>query len=159
YGNYAYVGDDGSGLQVIDISDPVNPAFVVSYDTPGAARRIDISGEYIFIADIFSTMILRNTFEGISGDNPVPQNFSLSPSYPNPFNASTAIRYKLPASSDVSLDIFDITGRKIETLTSGHQDAGEHQAVWNASGRASGIYFYRLKAGDVSKTEKCILIK
>jgi len=89
----------------------------------------------------------------------LPIKSQLSQNYPNPFNAQTTIRYTLPAPSDVSIDIFDITGRKLETIISGHQDAGEHETVWNAADLASGIYFYKLKAGEYSKTEKCILLK
>jgi hypothetical protein len=91
--------------------------------------------------------------EPISYSNQSVQN------YPNPFNAQTTIRYSLPKSSNVSIEIFDIVGRKIEMLQGGYQEAGEHSIVWNAEDRASGVYFYRLKAGESSKTERCILLK
>ncbi len=92
-------------------------------------------------------------------DNVNPSYISLSPAYPNPFNAQTTIRYSLPKSSNVSIDIFDITGRKIETLLSSHQPAGEHSSVWNAEDKPSGVYFYRLKAGETTQTQRCILLK
>jgi hypothetical protein len=162
HNNFAYVSTWSLGIPciyILDISDNTNPTMVGSYRTNGGVSSIAIMGEYLYVSDHYSLMILHRTTENIREENVTLSAFSLSPSYPNPFNAQTTIHYALPAASDVLLDIFDITGRKIETLASGHKEAGEHQAVWNASGRASGIYFYRLKAGEASKTEKCILIK
>ena len=92
-------------------------------------------------------------------DQPKPTAFSLSPNYPNPFNASTTIKYDLPEASDVSIEIFDILGRKVETLISGKQSAGSHSAVWNAENATSGVYFYKIKAGDYSDTKRCLLLK
>ncbi|HBC47010.1 MAG TPA: hypothetical protein DCZ43_08190, partial [candidate division Zixibacteria bacterium] len=118
------------------------------YATGGNRNRIGI-------------MLNRSVAQSISENQnlDLPKYFSISQNYPNPFNAQTTIRYTLPTASDVSIDIFDITGRKIETIISGRQDAGEYEAVWNAADLASGIYFYKLKAGEYSKTEKCILLK
>ncbi len=89
----------------------------------------------------------------------LPNHTSLLCNYPNPFNAQTTISYSLFTRSNVSIEIFDIAGRKVETLQGGYQEAGEHSIVWNARDRASGVYFYRVKAGDVSKAEKCVLLK
>jgi hypothetical protein len=80
-------------------------------------------------------------------------------SFPNPFNATTLIRYTLPEPSDVTINIFDILGRKIETLLDGEQPAGYHQIVWDAGKRSSGLYFYRIQAGEYSDTKKMILLK
>jgi CubicO group peptidase (beta-lactamase class C family) len=90
---------------------------------------------------------------------PVPKQIALSQIYPNPFNAQTTIHYSLPKQSLVTVDIFDILGRKIETLTEGLKSAGEHQAVWDAGDQSSGIYFYRIKAGDKVETKKMLLLK
>ncbi|HBZ01901.1 MAG TPA: glycoside hydrolase, partial [candidate division Zixibacteria bacterium] len=79
--------------------------------------------------------------------------------YPNPFNAHTTIQYSLPKQLLVSIDIFDILGRKIVTLAEGMKPAGEHQAIWDARRQSSGIYFYRIKAGDKFETKKMELIK
>jgi hypothetical protein len=89
----------------------------------------------------------------------LPKTTTLLSAYPNPFNAQTTISYSLPKASDVSIEIFDITGRKIETIRGGFQQAGEHSLVWNAKDRASGVYFYRIKAGGFEKTERCVLLK
>ncbi len=80
-------------------------------------------------------------------------------SYPNPFNASTTISYDLPEKADISLEIYDILGRKIEMLISTTQPAGHHQAVWHAGDLPSGVYFYKLTTGEHTRTEKMVLMK
>ena len=93
-------------------------------------------------------------------DNPeTPANFSLYQNHPNPFNARTCIEYVLSASSSVSLEIYDIAGRRLQVLQSGYQEAGVHLVVWNADSWPSGIYLYKLKAGEASETRKCLLVK
>jgi hypothetical protein len=89
----------------------------------------------------------------------MPNSFFLSQNYPNPFNAQTTIQYSLPKHSQVTIDIFDILGSKIETLEEGIQQAGDHQATWDADGQSSGIYFYRIKVGNLSDTKKMVLVK
>ncbi len=96
---------------------------------------------------------------GIDDEHSQVTTFTLSPNYPNPFNAQTMIQYSLPMQSNVSIDIFDILGRKIETLVEGVKHAGNHQAIWDASNQVSGIYFYSIKAGDRIETKKMTLLK
>jgi hypothetical protein len=79
--------------------------------------------------------------------------------YPNPFNPTTIISYELPANDMVRLEIYDILGRKIETLLSERQNAGNHSVPFNASNLSSGVYFYRLSAGSFVQTKKLMLIK
>ncbi|NQV15371.1 T9SS type A sorting domain-containing protein, partial [bacterium] len=84
--------------------------------------------------------------------------------YPNPFNPSTTIKYELPEHSEVTLNIYDITGRNIKTLVQKSQPAGHYQAHWNGfdkSGRqvASGMYFARLQAGDNMRTIKMVYLR
>jgi hypothetical protein len=94
----------------------------------------------------------------------VPGQFGLSQNYPNPFNPSTVIQYQLAQDSHVGLTIYDILGQKIKTLVSGMQQAGYYNITWdgtNNSGNkvASGIYIYRLQAGNFTKTLKMNLLK
>jgi hypothetical protein len=88
-----------------------------------------------------------------------PQTFELRQNYPNPFNPTTIISYELPANDMVRLEIYDILGRKIETLLSERQNAGNHSVPFNASNLSSGVYFYRLSAGSFVQTKKLMLIK
>jgi hypothetical protein len=97
--------------------------------------------------------------DGISDPTPLPSSFSLHTNYPNPFNAQTNISYDLPKEADVRLEIFDLLGRRVTTLAEGMQEAGNHQAIWDGSGVSSGLYFYRLKAGDYSDIKKMTLLK
>jgi serine protease len=93
-------------------------------------------------------------------DNPqAPKAFALHSNYPNPFNAQTVISYNLPEPSEVSLDVYDLLGRKIASLISERQQAGEHSIIWDAKNRSSGIYYYRLKAGDLAQSRRCLLLK
>jgi hypothetical protein len=96
---------------------------------------------------------------GINDPEIPPTTFFLSPNYPNPFNASTMIEYGLPESGPVKVDIFDILGRKIQTLVDETQSAGYHQAIWKADNVPSGTYFYRIQTGEKSQTKKCLLLK
>jgi hypothetical protein len=90
---------------------------------------------------------------------PLPSVFSLSPPYPNPFNAQVTIEYALPNEAAVSLSVFDIQGRKVATLTEGMKPAGYHRMIWDAKGMPSGLYFVRLKAGEFTETKKMTLVK
>ncbi|MCS6989586.1 MAG: T9SS type A sorting domain-containing protein [Chloroherpetonaceae bacterium] len=89
----------------------------------------------------------------------IPRTFELSQNYPNPFNPTTVIGYQLPVASEVRLKIYDMLGREVATLVNERQEAGRYQAQFNASGLASGVYFYRLQAGSFAETKKMMLVK
>ena len=100
--------------------------------------------------------------QAIGIDSPilqVPRSFNLMQNYPNPFNASTMIRYELPERAQVKLDIYDILGRKVTTIEDGLRPAGYHQVLWKADGIASGVYFYKLQAGEYVDAKKMLLVK
>ena len=89
----------------------------------------------------------------------VPKDFLLYQNYPNPFNPTTTIKFSIIKSAYVELKVYDITGKEVSTLVSDPYLAGTYQVDFNASNLSSGIYFYRLVAGDFSMTKKMILIK
>lgn len=89
----------------------------------------------------------------------VPDAFALLQNYPNPFNPSTTIRFALPSPSFVTLTIYDLLGKEVETLVQQRHVAGQYEAQWNAEGLPSGMYFYRLEAGDYVATRPLILQK
>jgi photosystem II stability/assembly factor-like uncharacterized protein len=89
----------------------------------------------------------------------IQNGFVLEQNYPNPFNPTTNITYSLPYSSSVTLTVYNTLGQQVTTLVHEHQEAGHYQQVWNAEGIASGVYFYRLQAGDFASTRKLILMK
>jgi hypothetical protein len=89
----------------------------------------------------------------------LPVEFSLSQNYPNPFNPETTLEFALPSASNVKLAIYNVQGQEIAVLTEGYHQAGYYNAVWNAEGFSSGIYFFRLDADDYSAIKKCLLLK
>ena len=86
------------------------------------------------------------------------RSFSLSQNFPNPFNPTTIIRYALPKSADVLLTIFSLRGEEVYQFAN-TQTAGYHEIKWDGSQAVSGIYFYRLQAGDFVQTRKMVLLK
>ena len=89
----------------------------------------------------------------------VPQRAELSQNYPNPFNPTTTIQFSLNRTSDVTLEVFNITGQRVATLINGSLNAGSHQHTFDASNLSSGIYMYRLKTPEQMLTRQMILIK
>jgi photosystem II stability/assembly factor-like uncharacterized protein len=85
--------------------------------------------------------------------------FTLSQNYPNPFNPTTVIGYQLSSRSEVSLEVFDVLGRKVATLVNDSRPAGLNQATFNGTGLGSGMYFYRLQAGGSVTTRRMMLVK
>jgi len=88
-----------------------------------------------------------------------PKSFQLYQNYPNPFNPVTTIKYDIVKAQDVKLAVYDILGREVATLVNAAQQPGSYELTWNASGFASGIYFYTLTSGDFTSTKKLILLK
>lgn len=89
----------------------------------------------------------------------VPAEFSLSQNYPNPFNPSTKIKFALPSSVNVSLKIFDITGKQVAELVNGSLPAGTHEYTFDAAGLSSGVYFYKLESNGFTQIKKMMLVK
>ncbi len=159
-GGYAYLGAWGSGLQIINVSDPLNPMYAGGYDTPGSSYGVFVAGDYTYVADSYSLIILRfDPQTGIDDVESLPKQIALRQNYPNPFNAATMIKYNLPEQSDVTIEIYDILGRRVETLVQSEQQAGYHQVVWDAEDASSGIYFYRIQAGDFVETRRMLLLR
>jgi hypothetical protein len=99
------------------------------------------------------------------GDQPLPKAFALHGNVPNPFNPSTTIGYEIPpAGADVNISIYDVAGRRVRTLVHEHRPAGVFSVPWNGDDDrgqrvASGVYFYRMRAGSFVETRKMVLLK
>jgi putative CocE/NonD family hydrolase len=89
----------------------------------------------------------------------IPVQYNLYQNYPNPFNPSTIINYQLPMSSNVTLTVYDITGKEIAMLVNQKQNAGTYQATFDGSNLPSGVYFYRLITNSFSDVKKMVLVK
>jgi len=91
--------------------------------------------------------------------NALPETYSLGKNYPNPFNPATTIPFDLPEDSKVKITIFDLTGRLVMELINENRSAGYHTLQWDASNLPSGVYLYRMQAGNFSDMKKCLLVK
>jgi len=89
----------------------------------------------------------------------IPRAFVLEQNYPNPFNPSTTIKFELPKASLVSLSVYDILGREVSVLVNERRDAGVYEVKFDGSALASGVYFYRLQAGDYVASRKMLIVK
>ncbi len=101
-----------------------------------------------------------NTSTGVNESQAKPIKFSLMQNYPNPFNPTTVIAYQIPKSSEVSIKIYDSLGREVAVLVNRKQkSAGTHEVKFDASSLSSGVYFYRIQAGNFVEQKKMILLK
>ena len=128
-GDYAVVGAFGDD----DNGDATGSAYVYS----GFTTPVDVENEEVGL----------------------PVEFSLSQNYPNPFNPVTTIKYELPFKSDVKLVIYNLIGQEVRRWDIQGQPAGIHRVSWDASSVTSGVYLYRLQAGDFIQTRKMVLLR
>jgi len=94
-----------------------------------------------------------------TGNDEIPDEYHLSQNYPNPFNPSTKIKYDLPANEFVNLTVYNVQGKTITTLVNEQKFAGAYQVIFDATDLPSGVYFYRLKAGNFVNIKKMVIIK
>ena len=102
----------------------------------------------------FQSVLSVNTIS-----NEIPDRFSLSQNYPNPFNPNTIINYQLSMFNYVSLKVYDVLGKEVATLVNEKQSAGKYEVEFDGSNLTSGVYFYKLTAGEFTDTKRMILIK
>ncbi len=110
-------------------------------------KQIDLNGNYTYY----------NLYDEIEVS--LPKKFSISQNYPNPFNPLTKIEFDLPVNCNVTINLYDITGREIKTLLNENKKAGYYTLEFTAGNVASGVYFYRIVAGNYSEIKKMVLIK
>jgi glucose/arabinose dehydrogenase len=104
--------------------------------------------------------VMRLLYSTLGINEPgIPAYYSLHQNFPNPFNPVTTIKYSVPKQDFVTIQIFDMLGREISTLVNESKQAGNYEVIWNADSYPSGVYFYRLTAGDYTEEKKMVLIK
>jgi endonuclease/exonuclease/phosphatase family metal-dependent hydrolase len=142
----------GQGTSVV----PQNYAFVDAGRGAGRwwyrLQQVDLDGATHYSNEV-SVDVLTSVEETVPGTLALEQN------YPNPFNAGTMIRFSLPSVSEVSLTIYDILGHEVSVLQQGSMNAGTHQVFWDGSRLASGVYVYRLAAGDQVLTRRMVFVR
>lgn len=115
--------------------------------------------------DFYIVKLAADNATGVTDDREsLPLSFTLGANYPNPFNPLTTIEYSVPSRAHVSIEVFDVLGRKVRTLVDEPRSAGSHRVVWNGCDNAgqpvsTGLYLYRLKADDLVQTRKMMLLK
>lgn len=160
--------DDAAAISITQGTPPFTGSFkpqnVLNYlaDEP-------VSGKYIFkVTDVaagnqgsLANWCITLQYKHTVGVNEeiVPSKYSLSQNYPNPFNSATRISYSIPKNSDVNLKVYDMLGREVRTLASGYQSAGDYIVIFNSGDLSSGVYFYRLTAGEYSDIKRMVVIK
>lgn len=133
-------------------------------DTPLALSDQDFE---FLIADLGTVSGGLKTFSALKllkTEKPTQYQFGLAQNYPNPFNPVTTITYSLAEDSDVSLLVFDVRGGRVKTLVSGPGKRGVHRLTWNGTDDrgvpvSSGVYFYKLVAGNSAATRKMVLLR
>lgn len=150
----------GSMIDHITISSELMDEYFVGTEraenTSYISNYLSATSDHFPIWVRFKTGMITPTEEEIFN---TPTEISLKQNYPNPFNPSTTISYSLSENSKVTLDVFDLMGRKVATLVNGKQNAGEQSVSFDANSLASGVYIYRLVAGSQQFTRKMILLK
>ncbi|HER00135.1 MAG TPA: T9SS type A sorting domain-containing protein [candidate division Zixibacteria bacterium] len=150
-------GYDGSGIATAD------------YPQENAILSIYIDGQKVYpeIAwtELGDCIEVGNLFSKPGGSSPtVPDEYSLSQNYPNPFNPNTVISFELPTACNVELSVFNLLGQRVASLVNGYHDAGIYESEWDGTDDdgnrvSSGIYLYRIKAGNFVQTKKMLLAK
>jgi photosystem II stability/assembly factor-like uncharacterized protein len=140
--------DDGENWRQIDLTD----ISIFSLAIAPSGRIFAGTDRGVFRSAQTSTSVPQIAEE-------IPRSFSLEQSYPNPFNPITTIEFSLPHANYVILRLYSSRGEEIKTLVSKPLSAGKHKIEWDATGFASGLYFYSIRVGEFSETKKLILLK
>jgi hypothetical protein len=132
---------------------------------PGTAvwNTLQIAGTYAFVnfygigvyRRLASQLVAVRETQGIG----LPTEFRLEQNYPNPFNPATRISFSVRGSGFVSLKVYDLLGREVRTLVSENLHPGSYEVTFDASGLASGIYYYRLTAGEFTQSKRMMLLR
>lgn len=119
------------------------------------------NSEYTFLIDEFSNFEVRASFSslGIDDNHIIPLEFTLKQNFPNPFNPITTIAYQIPKAGKVNISIYNIKGELIKTMVNEAKTPGSYSVNWLSSDYSSGIYFYKLTAGNKTFTKKMLLLK
>jgi len=141
--NTAGIISDNARLKVTFASDLEEPQIVLTKS----------------FADVNLALEKSTVTELTLGGSEIPTTYALEQNYPNPFNPTTTINYQLPSDGIVTLKIYDALGREVKTLVNEVKLKGKYTVTFNASGFASGVYFYRINVNDYTATKKLMLLK
>jgi len=145
--------------------DMTNRALFADYLTEGNKTRLlvitpETDQLFSYSGDFkIDEIIVANTQYEVSVSLPLAAEFSLSDAYPNPFNPTTSMALNMPVSSFMKVEVYNVLGQSIETLTSGYKEAGTYNLTWDASNVSSGMYFVKAQAEGFTSIQKLMLVK
>ena len=143
-----------------DYSRSISYLFITNTGTQVSVDAADTTSPNTGVIPIEGITFINAGITGVQqADNNVPQNFLLEQNYPNPFNPTTQINYSIPSAQKVTLKVYDELGKEVATLVNNEQAAGNYTVDFDASRFASGVYFYRIQAGNFMQMKKMILMK
>jgi len=121
---------------------------------------VDFVGDYILNPNYNNLQILQFNPVGMySEQTSIPLDINVAGNYPNPFNSSTLIKFTLTEPANINIEVYDVLGRKVDTINGGHKTAGTHSLSWNSDSVASGIYFFKVISGEYAKIVSGTLLK
>jgi hypothetical protein len=154
---------------ILEETPPVTLDKVFAMDVPdylylGEPHTDDYEGDVRIDEITLLEVDILSSVEDSPTDNTLPQKFAVSQNYPNPFNPQTTIKYHLSTRADVEIVVLNLLGQKVKSFNQGTQSVGGYDITWNGldeSGEpvASGVYFYRIRAGEFSSSKKMLLLK
>jgi hypothetical protein len=118
-----------------------------------------LTNAWKFAMNVMGANLKKDLVVADPHDHSIPTKYDLGQNYPNPFNPGTTINFQLPEKKHVSLKIYNVQGILVATLVDGVLEAGYHSTRWDASGYASGVYFYRFSSGSFNATKRLLLLK
>ena len=169
---FDYVDSDDNPLGIEPGMGPIleiEVEFNTNFSNPSVVFMIDTvysedfnSNPLVAVADDFGQF--TGDMVSLDFDNSFPSSFTLHSNYPNPFNPSTKISYSIPESGDISLNIYDMRGRRIKSLVNKNQTSGRYLVEWNATDDyannvGAGVYIYQLRSGNKTLSQKMVLMK
>ena len=156
------VGGTSQRLKELEPGYDGRPVWEVYYRRNGSPSG-ELGGEFRMFVDMATGEVVyeETAYYNVAAEagDEVPKTLELGQNYPNPFNPSTTITFALPKPGRVTVEVFDLTGRLLETLVDEWRTAGAYTVRWEAAGRASGLYLYRIQAGGSTHTRSMVLLK
>ena len=167
--SFGLIAPDGTGIQYLPFAGETNdtkqgqifcdsgsPYDGMYMDNRSSSVEEDRGGTW-YVSHDSITGTISNIAVGV--EEHAPAAFVVAQNTPNPFNPATSISFSLARDGDITIDVFNIAGQKVDTVINDYLNAGSHTVTWDASDFSAGVYFYTVKSGEFSKTMKMTLLK